>query len=88
MTRAAKSPLLTLAAAAYRPPTLMTECGVSCDGTLMVGDSSVDVQTARNAHVKACGVTWGFQPETFAEFPPDFLIDHPEDLAARVIGRG
>ncbi len=68
--------------------TLMTECGVSCDGTLMVGDSSVDVQTARNAHVKACGVTWGFQPETFAEFPPDFLIDHPEDLAARVIGRG
>jgi phosphoglycolate phosphatase len=68
--------------------TLMTECGASCDETLMVGDSAVDVQTARNAHVKACGVTWGFQPETFAECPPDFLIHRPEELAARVIGHG
>src|SRR5579863_1589532 len=66
--------------------TLMTECGASCGQTLMVGDSAIDVQTARNAHVKACGVTWGFQPETFAECPPDFLIHRPEELAARVIG--
>jgi phosphoglycolate phosphatase len=68
--------------------TLMTECGASCDETLMVGDSGIDVQTARNAHVQACGVTWGFQPETFAECPPDFLIHHPDELAARVIGHG
>jgi phosphoglycolate phosphatase len=68
--------------------TLMTEYGASCDQTLMVGDSAVDVQTARNAHVKACGVTWGFQPETFAECPPDFLIHRPEELAARLIGHG
>jgi phosphoglycolate phosphatase len=68
--------------------TLMTECAASCDGTLMVGDSAIDVQTARNARVQACGVTWGFQPETFAECPPDFLIHHPDELAARVIGHG
>jgi len=68
--------------------TLMNECGASRDRTLMVGDSSVDVQTARNAQVQVCGVTWGFQPETFAECPPDFLIHHPEELALRVIGRG
>jgi phosphoglycolate phosphatase len=68
--------------------TLMAEYGASCGQTLMVGDSAVDVQTARNAHVKACGVTWGFQPETFAECPPDFLIHRPEELAARVIGHG
>jgi len=67
--------------------TLMTECGAARDETLMVGDSSVDVQTARNAQVKVCGVTWGFQPETFAECPPDFLIHRPEELAVRVIGR-
>ncbi len=54
----------------------------------MVGDSSVDVQTARNAQVTACGVTWGFQPETFAGYPPDFLVDRPEELATRIIGRG
>jgi len=68
--------------------TLMKECGAPRDRTLMVGDSSVDVQTARNAQVQVCGVTWGFQPETFDECPPDFLIHRPEDLALRVIGRG
>ena len=68
--------------------TLMTECVASRNGTLMVGDSSIDVQTARNAGVKACGVTWGFQPETFVDCPPDFLIHHPDELAARVIGHG
>jgi phosphoglycolate phosphatase len=68
--------------------TLMDECGASREKTIMVGDSSVDVQTARNAQVTVCGVTWGFQPETFAECPPDFLIDKPEELAARIIGRG
>jgi len=68
--------------------TLIAEYGVSREKTIMVGDSSVDVQTARNAQVPVCGVTWGFQPETFAECPPDFLIDKPEELAARIIGRG
>ena len=68
--------------------TLMRECGAARDQTMMVGDSSVDVQTARNAQVTVCGVSWGFQPETFAEWPPDFLIHHPKELALRVIGRG
>ncbi len=68
--------------------TLMGEFKVSREQTLMVGDSSVDVLTARNAHVTSCGVTWGFQPETFAECSPDFLIHRPEELALRVIGRG
>jgi len=68
--------------------TLMAESGAAREQTLMVGDSSVDVQTARNAKVTACGVTWGFQPETFTEFPPDFLVDTAEELAARVIGHG
>jgi phosphoglycolate phosphatase len=68
--------------------TLLAECGAARDQTVMVGDSAVDVQTARNANVMACGVTWGFQPETFAAHPPDFLVDRPEELAERVIGRG
>jgi phosphoglycolate phosphatase len=68
--------------------TLMAENGASREGTLMVGDSAVDVQTARNAKVAACGVTWGFQPETFAAHPPDFLVGTAAELAARVIGHG
>jgi phosphoglycolate phosphatase len=60
--------------------TLMVEAGISADGAMMIGDSAVDIQTARNAGVKACGVTYGFQPETLATSPPDFLIDRFEDL--------
>jgi len=48
--------------------------------TLMVGDSRVDIETARNAGVGSCGVTWGFQPETLAEQQPDFTIDRPDAL--------
>lgn len=68
--------------------TLMSEAGAAREETLMVGDSSVDVQTARNARVKSCGVTWGFQPDTFAEWPPDFLVNTACELADRVLGRG
>jgi phosphoglycolate phosphatase len=68
--------------------TLMAETGATREQTVMVGDSGVDVQTARNAGVAVCWVTWGFQPETFAENPPDFLINRPEELAEKVIGRG
>ncbi|HVO97305.1 MAG TPA: HAD-IA family hydrolase [Bryobacteraceae bacterium] len=63
---------------------LMQESGIGRDRTIMVGDSAVDVLTARNAQVLACGVTWGFQPETFAEAPPDFTIDRMSELVARV----
>jgi phosphoglycolate phosphatase len=56
------------------------ETAVPISEVLMVGDSKVDVLTARNAGARSCGVTWGFQPETFDEFPPDFVIDQPVDL--------
>jgi len=65
--------------------TLRAETGAGSDETWMVGDSYVDVQTARNAGVAACGVTYGFQPESFREFPPDVLVDRIEDFAARFL---
>jgi phosphoglycolate phosphatase len=61
---------------------LMAEAGRGLADTIMVGDSGVDVQTARNAQVRCCGVTYGFQPETFEVFPPDILVERLEDLAA------
>jgi phosphoglycolate phosphatase len=63
--------------------TLRIEAGASAEETWMVGDSFVDVLTARNAGVSSCGVAWGFQPETFAEYPPDVLVEHMEDFADR-----
>ncbi|MBV8864469.1 MAG: HAD-IA family hydrolase [Acidobacteriaceae bacterium] len=65
---------------------LREEAGVSASATLMVGDSSVDVETARNAGVPSCGVTWGFQPHTFQAVPPDFLIHEPRELLKIVNG--
>jgi phosphoglycolate phosphatase len=65
--------------------TLVAESGADRARTVMVGDSAVDVLTARAAAVRSCGVTWGFQPETFAETPPDFVIDDMRALAAMVL---
>lgn len=59
---------------------LIREAGVTPSETLLVGDSGVDVQTARNAGIRSCGVTWGFQPEAFEVHPPDLLIRDPRQL--------
>jgi len=64
---------------------LVEESGAARERTVMVGDSAVDVRTARNARVQACGVAWGFQPETFADAPPDFVIGEMGELVARVL---
>ncbi len=64
---------------------LLSECGADRSRTMIVGDSAVDVRTARNAGVKACGVTYGFQPESFREDPPDILVDRMEELAQLVL---
>ena len=66
--------------------TLLEETGLARDRTIMVGDSGVDIRTARNANVKACGVTYGFQPEGFLEDPPDLLVDNMSQLADYVLG--
>ena len=65
---------------------LLEESGGDRTSTIMVGDSAVDVNTARNANVQACGVSWGFQPETFEHAPPDFVIDDLGALADMVLG--
>ena len=65
--------------------TLLREAGVDHADAMMVGDSAVDVRTARNANIRCCGVTYGFQPETFEEDPPDVLVDRMEDVADLVI---
>lgn len=64
---------------------LLTELGVGRDSALLVGDSAVDVRTARNAGIKVCGVSYGFQPETLEQDPPDMMVDRPEQLAQAII---
>jgi phosphoglycolate phosphatase len=65
--------------------TLLGESGLARERTIMVGDSGVDIQTARNAKVRACGVTYGFQPESFVEYPPDLVVDDLAELVEYVL---
>lgn len=53
---------------------------------MMVGDSEVDVRTARNAGIWACGVTYGLGADGLRENPPDLLIDSLADLPFRLNG--
>jgi phosphoglycolate phosphatase len=59
--------------------TLLRDFEIEPREMMMVGDSEVDIQTARNAGTLACGVTYGLgrmQPQ----LPPDLLLDTLADL--------
>lgn len=66
--------------------TLLRDFQVEPHEMMMVGDSDVDIQTARNAGTLACGVTYGLgkmQPK----LPPDLLLDTLADLP-KYVGDG
>ena len=60
---------------------IMKELGFEPDQTLMVGDSAVDVLTARNAGTACAGVTFGLRPEDFERYPPDILVRDLREMA-------
>jgi phosphoglycolate phosphatase len=61
--------------------TILQETGAGAHEALMIGDSSIDILTGRNAGLWTCGVTYGFAPQTLVDVPPDALIESPRDLA-------
>ncbi len=63
---------------------MLEDTGLAPKQAMMVGDSSVDIQTGRNAGVWTCGVTYGFQPETLGQNPPDLTVDSLLELAGRL----
>jgi phosphoglycolate phosphatase len=60
--------------------TLLQETGVAAAEALIIGDSSIDVLTGRNAGLWTCGVMYGFAPHSLEEVPPDVLIESPREL--------
>ena len=59
---------------------------VPLDRTVLIGDSSIDIQTGRAAGILTCGVGWGFDARGLAESAPDFLVDSAEELLAVLEG--
>ena len=54
---------------------------IPCEEIYFVGDTMVDMQTAKNANMIAVGVLWGFRDEKeLKENGANFLIKHPLDL--------
>src|SRR5271157_5172634 len=66
--------------------TLLKEAGVAPNEAVMVGDSQVDVLTARNAGLWSVGVTYGFAPKSLEMVVPDVLVDSPAELANALTG--
>lgn len=57
------------------------ELGSDINKTVFVGDSEIDVQTAKNAGLRFVGVTWGFRTrDVLRKEGADYLIDTPREL--------
>jgi len=54
--------------------------------TMIVGDSDVDVRTARNSGVWVCGVTYGLGLEGMRDCPPDLMVDSLVELHEHLTG--
>lgn len=64
--------------------TLLRDFNLSPRELMMIGDSDVDIQTARNAGTLACGVTYGFGSARLPESEPDLLLESLADLPKHV----
>lgn len=66
---------------------LMGELGATQADTLFVGDSNVDIRTAKNGGLTGCGVLWGFRTRAELEAEgADFIVETPEKLVELILG--
>ena len=59
----------------------MTQLGVTAEGAVYIGDSDVDIETARNSGMPCISVLWGFRDKEFLlEHGAKTLVDKPMDI--------
>lgn len=57
------------------------EFNLPCENILFVGDSDVDIKTAKNAGMIAVGVSWGFRgTEELIQNGADHIVQTPNDI--------
>ncbi len=61
---------------------LIAQAGVSAADTVMIGDSHVDVETARAAGARSLGCRFGLSPATLAAAGPDLSVDQASEWPA------
>ena len=65
---------------------IMNECDATAETTIMIGDSGVDIQTAKNSGIRSIGCAWGFRPRIeLEEYGADYIVDTPSEIL-RVLG--
>lgn len=64
---------------------ILAKCPTRKSKVLYVGDSGVDMETARRACVDSCGVTWGFRSlKELKDHHADNIVDTPDGIIAVV----
>ena len=65
---------------------LMENMGATQENTLFVGDSDVDIRTAKHAGVTSCGVLWGFRGrEELEREGADLLASSAKELETLIL---
>jgi len=60
---------------------ILTRSGIDRSDAVYIGDSDVDLMTARNSGMDCIAVSWGFRNESFlAEHGAEVIASKPEDL--------
>lgn len=68
--------------------TLIDDAGVEARETVMVGDSDVDILTARRAGTWAVGCRFGLSSHTLESIPSDCLVDAATEWVSALHGTG
>ncbi|GHU64502.1 phosphoglycolate phosphatase [Spirochaetia bacterium] len=60
---------------------ILADLGLTTRDTIMVGDSEVDIETAKASECYSVGVTWGYRPRSVLEGSgAKLIIDKPEEI--------
>lgn len=60
---------------------ILAQAHIAKQDTIYIGDSGIDMETARRACIDSVGVTWGFRPvKELKEYHANVIINRPQDI--------